>query len=166
MTRRGGPESPPVFPPKTAKPNFPGGSPRTARRVTRQAQSVFFLLSFLAAVLCHSSGDSSRAAILLGLVVTVLLSNTFGEARVWAGGVGGCSCCGWDDWEMWNDGQGNRSEKMKIHTQGPCIIFGHPFCQSSSCCLCSSWHGIRYNIMDVTTLSSVSSHLGPMVSES
>ncbi|CAK9027367.1 Calcium-transporting ATPase [Durusdinium trenchii] len=49
------------------------------RILLRQAQSVFFLLSFLAAVLCHSSGDSSRAAILLGLVVTVLLSNTFGE---------------------------------------------------------------------------------------
>ena len=47
--------------------------------LVRQVQSVFFLLTIIAAFVSHLCGDSPRAVLLLSVVCTVSLANTFGE---------------------------------------------------------------------------------------
>ncbi|CAE7408677.1 ctpF [Symbiodinium sp. CCMP2456] len=47
--------------------------------LVRQVQSVFFLLTVIAAFVSHLCGDSPRAVLLLSVVCTVSLANTFGE---------------------------------------------------------------------------------------
>ncbi|CAJ1332462.1 unnamed protein product [Effrenium voratum] len=49
------------------------------RILLRQAQSVFYLLTLLAAFLSHSCGDTPRGILLVVVVCTVLLLNTCGE---------------------------------------------------------------------------------------